>query len=47
MSTKPQTHAKMADNVRTHLEAMNANARLDLQDEQVGHRYSLTFVTEL
>ena len=33
MNAKPQTHAKMADNARTQLEAMNANARLDLQDE--------------
>ena len=47
MNAKPQTYAKMADNARTQPEAMNANARLDLQDEQVGHRYSLTFVTEM
>ena len=39
MNAKSQIHAKIADNVRTHMEAMNANARLDLPDEtakQVG-----------
>ena len=40
MNAKPQTHAKMADNARTQLEAINANASLDLQAEiakQVGY----------
>ena len=33
MNAKPQSHAKMADSARTHMEAMNANANLDLQEE--------------
>ena len=33
MNVIPQTHAKMADSARTHMEAMNANANLDLQEE--------------
>ena len=40
MNAKPQTHAKTADSARTHMEAMNANARVDLQEEiakQVGY----------
>ena len=41
MNAKLQTHAKIADNAKTQLEAMNANASLDLQAEiakHVGHR---------
>ena len=44
MNAKPQTHAKMADNARTQLEAINANASLDLQAEiakQVGYYWML------
>ena len=37
MNAKPQTHAKMADNARTQLEAMNTNASLDLQAEIAKH----------
>ena len=40
MNAKPQIHAKIADYAKTHMEAMNANARLDLQEEiakQVGY----------
>ncbi|RMX56134.1 hypothetical protein pdam_00012094 [Pocillopora damicornis] len=33
MNAKPQIHAKIADYAKTHMEAMNANARLDLQEE--------------
>ena len=45
MNAKSQIHAKMADNVRTHMEAMNANVRLDLPDEtakQVGQNFDRT-----
>ena len=37
MNAKPQTHAKMADNARTQLEAMNTNASLDLKAEIAKH----------
>ena len=40
MNAKPQIHAKIADYAKTRMEAMNANARLDLQEEiakQVGY----------
>ena len=41
MNARPQTHAKMADSARTHMEAMNANANLDLREKiakQVGYQ---------
>ena len=41
MNAKPQTHAKTADSARTHTEAINANANLDLPEEtakQVGYQ---------
>ena len=41
MNAKPQTHAKTAENARTHMEAINANANLDLREKiakQVGYQ---------
>ena len=41
MNARPQTHAKMAESARTHMEAMNANANLDLREKiakQVGYQ---------
>ena len=33
MNAGTQSHAKMADSVRTHMEAINANANLDLREK--------------
>ena len=41
MNTKPQSHPKMADSARTHMEAINAYANLDLWGKiakQVGYQ---------
>ena len=41
MNTKPHSHAKMADSARTHMEAINAYANLDLREKiakQVGYQ---------
>ena len=41
MNTKPHSHAKMADSARTHMEAINAYANLDLWEKiakQVGYQ---------
>ena len=41
MNAKPQSHAKMADSARTHMEAINAYANLDLREKiakQVGYQ---------
>ena len=33
MNAGTQSHAKMADSVRTHMEAINAHANLDLREK--------------
>ena len=33
MNAKPQSHAKMVDSARTHMEAINAYANLDLREK--------------